>query len=66
MASRKPNVYTIEKGGRKKLIFQAPWFEGGAFAGLVELVPIVGPLAAGVVSVIGVLPHLRCVVEGWQ
>jgi hypothetical protein len=31
------NVYTIEKGGRKKLIFQAPWYRGGDFAGIVEL-----------------------------
>src|SRR5512137_37444 len=22
-----PNVYTIEKNGRKKLIYQAPWYE---------------------------------------
>jgi transcriptional regulator with PAS, ATPase and Fis domain len=31
------NVYTIEKGGKKKLIFQAPWSREGIFAGLVEL-----------------------------
>ena len=31
------NVYTIEKRGVKKLIYQAPWFEGGRYAGLVEL-----------------------------
>lgn len=31
------NVYTIEKGGRKKLICQMPWYERGAFAGLVEI-----------------------------
>jgi len=31
------NVYTIEKRGVKKLIYQAPWYEGGEFAGLVEL-----------------------------
>lgn len=33
----KTNVYTIEKRGQKKLIFQAPWFRDGVFAGLVEL-----------------------------
>ena len=31
------NTYTVEKGGRKKLIHQAPWFRRGRFAGLVEL-----------------------------
>ncbi|HET6846193.1 MAG TPA: PAS domain-containing protein [Anaerolineales bacterium] len=31
------NVYTIEKQGRKKLIYQAPWYRDGEFAGLVEL-----------------------------
>jgi len=31
------NVYTIEKNGIKKLIFQSPWFENGTFQGLVEL-----------------------------
>ncbi len=31
------NVYTIEKNGVKKMIYQAPWFADGKFAGLVEL-----------------------------
>ena len=31
------NVYTIEKHGVKKLIYQAPWYADGEFAGLVEL-----------------------------
>ena len=31
------NVYTIEKNGVKKLIFQSPWFKDGKYAGLVEL-----------------------------
>jgi len=32
-----PNVYTIQKSGKKKLVYQAPWFRAdGAFAGLVE------------------------------
>ncbi len=34
---KKPNAYTIEKGGKKKLIYQSPWFEGGTFKGFVEL-----------------------------
>ncbi len=37
LATRETNVYTIEKNGRKKLIYQAPWFEKGEFRGLVEL-----------------------------
>ena len=32
-----PNVYTIEKGGIKKLIYQSPWFQDGAYAGFIEL-----------------------------
>jgi hypothetical protein len=31
------NVYTIEKGGRRKLIYQAPWYVDGQYAGFVEL-----------------------------
>lgn len=31
------NVYTITRNGRKKLIYQAPYFVDGAFAGMVEM-----------------------------
>lgn len=31
------NAYTIDKGGVKKLIYQAPWFENGEFGGYIEL-----------------------------
>ena len=37
LAAPKVNAYTIEKGGVKKLIYQAPWFEDGKFGGLVEM-----------------------------
>ena len=37
MKNRKPNVYTLEKAGIKKLIYQAPWYKGGKYAGVVEL-----------------------------
>lgn len=38
LASGLPNVYTIEKKGVKKLIYQTPWKDGtGRIAGLVEL-----------------------------
>ena len=30
------NVYTISKKGKKKLIYQTPWFENGEVKGLVE------------------------------
>ena len=31
------NVYTIEKNGVKKLIYQSPWYLNGAYAGFIEL-----------------------------
>ena len=37
LESRASNVYTIEKDGVRKLIYQAPWYVDGEFAGLVEL-----------------------------
>jgi transcriptional regulator with PAS, ATPase and Fis domain len=37
IAEEKTNVYTIEKNGIKKLIYQSPWFNNGKLKGLVEL-----------------------------
>ncbi len=37
LMNQQANVYTIEKKGAKKLIYQTPWFQDGQFAGLVEL-----------------------------
>ncbi|GAB4548613.1 MAG: hypothetical protein Fur0016_00720 [Anaerolineales bacterium] len=37
MKTRSKNVYTIEKNGVKKLIYQSPWYENGQYAGFVEL-----------------------------
>jgi transcriptional regulator with PAS, ATPase and Fis domain len=37
LAARKKNVYTIEKNGIKKLIYQSPWYRDGNYAGFVEL-----------------------------
>ncbi len=31
------NVYTIEKNGTKKMIYQSPWYENGVCVGFVEL-----------------------------
>ncbi len=37
LTSHATNVYTIEKNGQHKLIYQSPWFEQGVFMGLVEI-----------------------------
>src|SRR5512143_3845446 len=37
MAARRTNVYTIQKNGQKKLVFQSPFYRDGAYAGFVEL-----------------------------
>jgi len=37
LAEGRTNAYTIEKGGARKLIYQTPWYDEGAVAGLVEL-----------------------------
>jgi PAS domain-containing protein len=37
LREQRGNVYTIEKNGRRKIIHQEPWYEGGVFAGLVEI-----------------------------
>lgn len=41
MKDQKTNAYTIEKKGNKKLIYQAPWYEEGQYAGFVELSMII-------------------------
>ena len=37
LETRQANVYTIEKAGVKKLIYQAPWYRDGTYSGFVEL-----------------------------
>jgi hypothetical protein len=37
LASPRKNVYTIEKAGQKKLIYQTPWYLHGEFAGFIEM-----------------------------
>lgn len=37
LAAKEKNVYTIEKNGIKKLIYQSPWYKDGMYAGFVEL-----------------------------
>jgi PAS domain-containing protein len=38
LASGEANVYTIEKGGRRKLVYQAPWYVDGVYSGFIEMV----------------------------
>lgn len=37
MDNQQKNVYTIEKNGVKKLIYQTPWYKQGVYAGFVEI-----------------------------
>lgn len=37
LQTQQANAYTIEKRGVKKLIYQAPWYQDGQYAGFVEL-----------------------------
>ncbi len=37
LADGRANIYTIEKNGVKKLIYQSPWYQNGQYAGFVEL-----------------------------
>jgi hypothetical protein len=38
LAAREANIYTIEKKGIKKFVYQSPWYRDGQYAGIVELV----------------------------
>ena len=37
LMTKEKNVYTIEKNGTKKLIYQSPWYKNGKYAGFMEL-----------------------------
>jgi PAS domain S-box-containing protein len=37
LETQQRNVYTTEKGGITRLIYQAPWYEDGEYRGFVEL-----------------------------
>jgi len=37
LAHPRTNVYTVEKEGVRKLIFQTPWYDGEEYAGFMEL-----------------------------
>ncbi len=34
--NKETNVYTIQKGDLKKMIYQTPWYENGEIKGLIE------------------------------
>jgi hypothetical protein len=38
LADGSSNAYTVEKNGKKKFVWQAPWSEDGTLKGLVEIV----------------------------
>ncbi len=35
--TQKPNIYSIQKNGKKQLIYQTPYFVEGKFSGVVEI-----------------------------
>ncbi len=37
METGQKNIYTIEKNGVKKLIYQTPWYKNGLYSGFLEL-----------------------------
>jgi transcriptional regulator with PAS, ATPase and Fis domain len=37
MSKESKHVYTIEKNGVKKMIYQTPWYRNGIYSGFVEL-----------------------------
>jgi len=37
LASGRTNVYTIGKSGKKKIVYQSPWYEDSRYAGFVEI-----------------------------
>ena len=37
MTDGSTNVYTIEKNGNKKIIYQTPWFNENTFGGFIEI-----------------------------
>jgi transcriptional regulator with PAS, ATPase and Fis domain len=37
LADGSTNVYTIEKDGKKKIIYQSPWFNENTLRGLIEI-----------------------------
>jgi len=38
LETQQANVYTIEKNGVKKLVYQTPWYDAGEYGGFIEIV----------------------------
>jgi transcriptional regulator with PAS, ATPase and Fis domain len=38
LASGQNNIYTVERNGVRKLVYQSPWYQDGQYAGFVELI----------------------------
>ncbi len=38
MENQKINIYTVQKRGKKYLVHQSPWYNGGHYAGFIEIV----------------------------
>jgi transcriptional regulator with PAS, ATPase and Fis domain len=38
MEAQKANVYTVEKNGKRKFIYQTPWYHDEHYGGFVELI----------------------------
>lgn len=38
LRSKRLNVYTIEKKGVRKMVYQSPWYEKGRYRGFAEIV----------------------------
>lgn len=38
LATQQENIYTIEKNGQKKMVYQVPWYLHGEYAGFVEMI----------------------------
>lgn len=38
LESGRKNIYSIERNGVKKLVYQSPWYRAGKYAGFVEIV----------------------------
>jgi transcriptional regulator with PAS, ATPase and Fis domain len=37
MEKQQTNIYTVEKNGITRLIYQAPWYTGGEYSGFMEI-----------------------------
>jgi hypothetical protein len=37
LVKQQENIYTVEKEGKKKFIYQGPWYRDGVYTGIIEL-----------------------------